>query len=146
MKETSDNRTFESGATRDTSQGKLDFEAILSPMVLLRYVQYMDKHKEQANGEMRPGDNWQQGIPKDAYIKSGYRHFMDWWMLHRGVEGGISEDIEEILCALIFNAQGYLFEILMEKSNTKRPGETMSPEMRRQFNEQMERMRRESQH
>lgn len=122
MKDTGDLRTFETGATRDTAANKLDFEAILSPAVLLRYVQYMDKHKEQSDGSMREGDNWQKGIPKDQYIKSLCRHMMDLRLLHRGVEGGVCDDVEEILCALIFNSMGYLFEHLMEKSNTRRPG------------------------
>ncbi|KKM02617.1 hypothetical protein LCGC14_1782680, partial [marine sediment metagenome] len=31
-------RTFSSGATRDTTQGKLDYIKALSPIVLRRYV------------------------------------------------------------------------------------------------------------
>jgi hypothetical protein len=106
-------RTFKTGATRDTDESKFDYEGFYSPLVMQRFAEYMNKHRKQSNGELRDSDNWQKGIPKDAYMKSAYRHFMDWWMFHRGYEG--RDDMEEALCALIFNAQGYLFEILNEK-------------------------------
>ena len=82
-----------------------------------RFAEYMNKHRKQSDGNLRDSDNWQKGIPKDAYIKSGYRHFFDWWMQHRGYEG--QDTLEESICALIFNAQGYLFEILKEKHEKK---------------------------
>ena len=107
-------RTFgKEGATRDTNMGKLDFEGFLSPIVLKRYAEYMDKHREQADGKLRDSDNWQKGMPKKVYMKSGWRHFFDWWMEHRGYES--RDGIEDALCGLLFNAQGYLHELLMEK-------------------------------
>jgi hypothetical protein len=108
-------RNFDSGATRDTSEGKLDFEGFLSPAVLNRYAEYMNKHRTQADGNLRDSDNWQKGMPKETYMKSGFRHFFDWWSNHRKVKSAIKDDIEESLCALIFNASGYLFEVLKEK-------------------------------
>jgi len=108
-------RTFKTGATRDTDESKLDFEGFYSPLVMIRFAQYMNKHRKQSDGTLRDSDNWQKGIPKKEYMKSGYRHFIDWWMVHRGYQG--REDIEETLCALIFNAQGYLFEVLKEKKS-----------------------------
>lgn len=105
-------RTFETGATRDTEGGKLDYEGFLSPVVLRRYAEYMQKHSVQSDGQIRPSDNWQKGMPRDVYMKSGFRHFMDWWGNHRGDAGGEDPDLEEALCALIFNASGYLFELL----------------------------------
>jgi hypothetical protein len=106
-------RRFESGATRDTEEGKLDFEAFLSPLVLLRYAEYMHEHRKQSDGQLRDGDNWQKGIPKDAYMKSLLRHVMDAWLFHRyrGADAK-AENIEEALCAIIFNAMGYLFNEL----------------------------------
>jgi len=106
-------RTFESGATRDTSQGKLDYEGFLSPIVLKRYAEYMHKNRIQPNGSLRASDNWQKGIPREEYMKSGFRHFMDWYMEHRNYKG--RGDKEESLCALMFNIMGYLYEILKEK-------------------------------
>jgi hypothetical protein len=54
-------------------------------------------------------------MPLDAYayMKSGFRHFMDCWMNHRGVPA--REDAEEAICALMFNAEGYLHELLKER-------------------------------
>jgi hypothetical protein len=108
-------RQFDTGATRDTDIGKYDYEGFYSPLVVKRFGQYMDKHRKQADGKLRDSDNWQKGIPKDAYIKSAWRHFLDWWMEHRGYRS--REGIEDALCALLFNIQGYLFEILKEKDN-----------------------------
>jgi hypothetical protein len=106
-------REFKTGATRDTDEGKYDYEGFLSPLVLQRFGEYMNKHRKQADGKLRDSDNWQKGIPKDAYIKSAWRHFLDWWMEYRGYPS--REGLEDALCALMFNAMGYLYEILKEK-------------------------------
>jgi hypothetical protein len=68
-----------------------------------------------ADGSLRSSDNWQKGFPLDSYMKSGFRHFIEWWKYHRTtyITGG--KEIEDTLCALIFNASGYLHEILKEK-------------------------------
>lgn len=106
-------RTFETGATRNVETGKLDYEGFLSPLVIERFAEYMDKHRVQADGNIRDADNWQRGMPKDSYIKSGWRHHMDWWKEHRGIK--TEAGIEDALCAIIFNAQGYLLEHLKSK-------------------------------
>ena len=111
-------RIFESGATRDTDEGKWDYEGFLSPIVLKRYAEYMHKNRLQSDGNLRDSDNWQKGIDKNAYMKSGFRHFMDWWSLHRGYEG--RGDMEDALMALLFNVMGYTYEILKEKEPNKR--------------------------
>jgi len=108
-----DIREFDTGATRDTSDDKLDFEGFLSPIVLERFAEYMHKHRFQADGEKRASDNWQKGMPKDAYMKSAFRHFMDLWKEHRGHDS--REGVEDALCALMFNIQGYLHEHLKDK-------------------------------
>jgi hypothetical protein len=102
-------RTFATGATRDTDQHKLSYEGFLSPLVLRRYAEYMDKHRVQKDGTLRPPDNWQKGIPLDVYADSEWRHHMEFWTLHRGYGDG---DIEEAICAAIFNLSGYLHELL----------------------------------
>ena len=109
-------RRFDTGATRDLDVSKLDFEGFLSPLVLKRYAEYMHSNRTLADGTLRASDNWQAGIPKDAYIKSGWRHFFDWWAEHRGVQ--THEGIELALCGLIFNASGYLHEHLKNKRTT----------------------------
>ena len=105
-------REFATGATRDSEEGKLDYEGFLSPLVLERYAQYMNKHRVQADGKLRASDNWQKGIPRDAYMQSLWRHFFDVWKEHRGLKS--REGLENALCAVIFNAMGYLFEELKE--------------------------------
>lgn len=103
-------RTFESGATRNTDAGKHDYEGFLSPLVLERFAEYMTKHRYLEDGTVRDSDNWQKGIPKDAYMKSAWRHFMDVWKRHRGLP--TEEPLEAALCALLFNVMGYLHETL----------------------------------
>ena len=103
-------RQFDTGATRETDEGKYDYEGFISPLVLKRYAAYMHKHRLQPDGKLRDSDNWQKGIPKDAYMKSGWRHFLDWWCEHRGIAS--REGLEEALCALLFNVMGYLHETL----------------------------------
>lgn len=106
-------RTFKTGATRNTEIGKHDPEGFISPLVIERFCEYMNKHRRQSDGNIRDSDNWQKGIPKSAYIKSGWRHFLDWWKEHRGHKS--RDGLENALCGLLFNVQGYLFEILKEK-------------------------------
>jgi hypothetical protein len=106
-------RTFETGATRDSEDGKLDYEGFLSPYVIHRYALYMHKHRVQSDGEIRASDNWQKGIPADAYMKSGWRHFFDWWYSHRDTDVD-QEILEDAICALMFNAMGYLHQLLLD--------------------------------
>ena len=111
-------RKFKTGATRDDDDTKPDYEGYLSPRVIARYGEYMTKHRKQADGEMRASDNWQKGIPPEAYLKSLWRHLVDVWTIHRmdeeGVEDLLAFDQEEALCAIIFNASGYLHELIKE--------------------------------
>lgn len=115
-------RTFASGATRNTDTSKLDFEGFLSPLALEAFAEYMHSHRQQTDGVFRDSDNWQKGIPFDAYMKSMWRHFMDFWKLHRGLpaispEDGHPIDKTEALCSILFNVQGYLHEHLKEEAN-----------------------------
>ena len=110
---TNEMRDFATGATRNSDEGKYDYEGFLSPLVLERYGEYMNKHRKQADGKLRDSDNWQKGIPLPAYMKSGFRHFFDWWKEHRGIP--TQEGIEEALMALLFNVIGYAHEYLKAK-------------------------------
>lgn len=103
-------RQFESGANRNSDEGKLDFEGFLSPTVLEAYAVYMNSNRKLENGDIRDSDNWQKGIPRDAYMKSMWRHFMDVWKDHRGLS--TKEDEITNLCALLFNVSGLLHEKL----------------------------------
>lgn len=113
QKEKAPLRKFETGATRDTDEGKLDLEAFFSPAVLIRRADFMHKNRELPTGELRAGDNWQAGIPKDQYMKSLLRHVVDVWSEHRGIK--TSDGMENAICAAMFNLEGLLFEILKEK-------------------------------
>ena len=111
--------TFSTGATRTDDADKLDYEGFLSPLVLRRYAQYLHYHRKMDDGSMRESDNWQKGIPLANYMKSMWRHLMDIWTVHRypnralnaGNLQGIAQ--EDALCAIIFNASGYLHELLV---------------------------------
>jgi hypothetical protein len=112
-------RKFETGATRDTEEGKYDYEGFLSPLVLEEYGKYMHQHRKQSDGGLRDSDNWQKGIPRTAYIKSLWRHLFQLWKLQRGIETrdekGNLVTIPEACSAILFNVQGYLFEYLMKR-------------------------------
>jgi len=109
-------RKFETGATRDDDLDKYDYEGFYSPLVVERFGEYMHEHRLQTDGGLRDSDNWQKGIPKDQYMKSELRHVLDLWLHHRGFsKKAVEQDLEKILCAIIFNAQGYLYELLKEK-------------------------------
>lgn len=113
-------RNFGTGATRNSDEGKLDFEGFFSPLVLERYAQYMNKHRVQADGKVRDSDNWQKLFGEkhlDVCMKSLFRHFFDMWKQHRGYQG--QDTLEESICALMFNAQAYLFKLLVDKQNAK---------------------------
>lgn len=118
-------RQFKTGATRGSDAEKYDPEGFENPFVKERYYGYMDKHRIQADGEPRDSDNWQKGIDQRAYIKSLLRHVQDIHLVWRGgtaydPETGDEVDIEELLCATIFNAKGMLFEVLVERGKAVR--------------------------
>lgn len=112
-------RLFETGATRDTDQSKLDYEGFLSPQVLRRFAEYMHECRLRnipPGQELRSSDNWQKGIPKEAYMKSMLRHVMELWEQHRADSkhgGNVDKNVEQtVLCAIMFNVMGYLYEDL----------------------------------
>jgi len=108
-------REFASGATRDTDEGKLDFDGFFSPTVLVHFAEYMHRHRTQSDGSLRDSDNWQAGIPRDAYMKSMWRHFFDVWAMHHDRECGDGDRLEA-LCALLFNVQGMLLEVALGRN------------------------------
>ena len=103
-------RMFETGATRNSEEGKLDYEGFLSPYALEAFARYMDHHRHTEDGKLRDSDNWQKGIPRSSYMKSMWRHLIHAWRQHREV-AGLKETMEMALCGVIFNAMGYLHEI-----------------------------------
>lgn len=119
-------RRFETGAVRDTDNGKFDYEGFLSPLVERSFAAFMHKHRTQTDGNLRDSDNWQKGIPKTEYMKSMFRHFIDAWSIHRGM--AVSDNngpvtMEDALNGIKFNVNGYIHELL--KAQTHEEKESM---------------------
>lgn len=122
-------RVFKGGATRNSNEGKPDYEGFLSPIVIEAFGKYMHKHRFQADGNVRDSDNWQKHFGENHFavcLKSLCRHFMDLWSLHRGYKrfdalDGHEVDKEEALMALLFNTMAYADKLLkddLKKQNT----------------------------
>jgi len=110
-------QTFESGATRTSEDGRLSYVRGLSPVVLRRYLQYLAKHRKQADGSMREFDNWKQGIPMRRSFDGLGRHFFTLWLLMEGLDiydDSGQEDIQDVLCAIMFNTMSMLYQELMQ--------------------------------
>lgn len=109
-------RTFDTGATRDANHDKLDYEGFDSPLVTKRYAQYMHLHRHQSDGSLRAADNWQKGIPKQAYMESLVRHVEDAKLHWDGyADEAVDPNFENVLCAILFNAKGLLFELIRDR-------------------------------
>lgn len=111
-------RRFDTGATRSDDSTRDDPEGYLSPLVIDRFCAYMTKHRIQQDGTVRASDNWQGGMPLTTYMKGLWRHVLHLWTRHRGWpvrDAQAAADMEEDLCAIIFNAQGYLHELIKRR-------------------------------
>lgn len=127
VKDTGKLRTFATGATRDTAVGKIDPEAFFDPRVVLTFCEYMDRHRVQADGSLRDGDNWQKGFTRESIAKSLNRHHLDFWLMHRGHRPSSKDHLAiyrehgkrraqiEVLCAIYFNAAAYLREVIRNR-------------------------------
>lgn len=113
-------REFESGATRDTDDGKLDWEGFISPIAMRYFAEYMHRHRKQADGKLRDSANWQKGMPRHQYMKSLIRHTWDlWW--EWDTDGATPLNVfTDLLCAIIFNAQGLLLEVALGREVPER--------------------------
>ena len=105
-------RSFGTGATRDTAEGKLDPEGFTNPLVMKQFYKYMNMNRLQSDGKLRDSDNWQKGIPLDAYMKSLKRHCDEAWLEHRGYKSDAG--IRAAMCGIMFNAMGYLQVLFKE--------------------------------
>lgn len=109
-------RKFKTGATRDTNEGKYDYEGFLSPIVIEAYGKYMHKHRKQSDETLRDSDNWQKGFGDrhfDVCIKSLWRHFFDLWMEHRGFKA--RETIDDAICGILFNVMAYYHQLIINR-------------------------------
>jgi hypothetical protein len=70
---TDNNRKFETGAQRDTSDGKLRMSLIPQQelkRVMKRYLDGAEKYGE---------NNWMEGMPLSVYYDCAHRHLDAWW-------------------------------------------------------------------
>lgn len=118
-------REFATGATRNPDEGKLNYTGFLNPFVVKRFAEFMHRNRRQSDGNLRAADNWQKGIPRQAYMESLERHFMEVKLYHHseknqstwdsaqwGIEEPTTEQFLDALMAIIFNAQGMALEIM----------------------------------
>lgn len=106
-------RKFDTGATRDNDDSKIDYWGFISPYALEAFGKYMTKHRVQADGALRASDNWKQGIPQDSYQRSLYRHVQDW---KRAIEADNRAEARELASAIFFNLQGWMHEEFQPKT------------------------------
>jgi len=112
-------RNFNSGATRDDNTGKLDYVRGLSAQVNQRYLEYLGSHRRQKDGSLRDWDNWKRGIPPETYRESLLRHTNDAVRASMGLPVPENASLEDLLCAIRFNADGWLFELLAARSGNR---------------------------
>lgn len=112
-------RTFDTGATRDDNANKLDYVRGLSVQVQQRYLEYLSSHRLQRDGSLRDWDNWKKGIDTRAYRESLLRHSEDAVRASMGLPVPEDASLEDLLCAIRFNADGWLFELLVAKSGNR---------------------------
>lgn len=109
-------RQFDSGATRDSDEDKLDYDGFLDPRVERSFAEYMHHHRLQADGKLRASDNWKKGIPTEQYMKSKARHHREVWETFVYDRQNVIKLIE-YLNAEKFNINGLIYELLKEVSN-----------------------------
>lgn len=110
------NRTFHTGANRNSEEGKIDYEGHISPLVIEAFGQYMHKHRFLEDGSMRDSDNWQKLFGEEHYsvcMKSLWRHFFDVWKEHRGHKS--REGMNDALAGLMFNVMAYWHKYLLDE-------------------------------
>ena len=109
-------RQFDTGATRDTDNGKYDYAKFFSPIVLEKFAEYMHKNRLQKDGTMRDGDNWKKGFGDnhlDVCMQSLSRHYMDLWHEHDGYKS--RDGIDDAICGVLFNVMAYYNKILNDR-------------------------------
>ena len=112
-------RTFQTGATRDVEDGKLDLESYDSPLVDELFGEYMLAHNSRRTIH-GTADNWQKGIPFEQYLKSLMRHLLDVRKLHDGFTAtdrrtGKPITLEDACCAVRFNINGMIYELARKR-------------------------------
>lgn len=92
-KDSGNREQFDSGAVRDTREGKGRFD-LISPFALRRLAGLMER------GAVKYGDwNWAKGMPKERFLDSAMRHLNTYWINELS---GKPQD-EDHLAAVAFN-------------------------------------------
>ena len=89
----SKNRQFDTGAQRDTAEGKLRMSLLPQQelkRVMKRYLDGADKYGE---------NNWMKGMPVSAYYDCASRHLEAWWAGEEG-EDHAAAVVWNMLCAM----------------------------------------------
>jgi Domain of unknown function (DUF5664) len=101
---------------RADSSDKLQPARVLSAPVMVAYLEYMQETQRNLDGTVgRAPDNWKKGISQDSYMSSLMRHILAVWAMHQAGRCRDEETGDELsleLCAVLFNAMGYLHEEL----------------------------------
>lgn len=105
-------RKFATGAFRDQDAQKLNYLGSLSPLALEGFVDFMRRHNIVDGKLKRDEGNWKKGFPKQSYMESKFRHFMETWKIH---ESYSDDEILDALYAEFFNIQGYIHVLLLER-------------------------------
>ncbi len=94
---------FETGAIRDSQDGKEDYIETISWTAIKRLARYMTAKKAKYGA-----GNFKKGIPIDSYEKSLLRHIQKY--LENKYEDGQVEKEEDHLSAILFNVCGIIHE------------------------------------
>lgn len=78
-------RKFESGATRDSAEGKLDYFGFRHPLIEQSFAKYMHGHRKLPDGSLRDANNWWKGWDSMISLQSMVRHLEDLQALHAGL-------------------------------------------------------------
>lgn len=104
-----DKTQFETGALRDSQEGKEDYVETVSYTAMKRFAQYMTGKKKRYGA-----GNFKKGIPIESYEQSLMRHIQKYFA--NKYEGGDCEKEEDHLSAILFNAFGIIHEEEREKT------------------------------
>jgi len=107
-------RISPTGATRDHALKPEHFK-FFSPRSFHAYTEYMFGKRIQPDGALRDANNWANGMPRDWYVQSGGRHWMDVVYHLSDCSELATEDLETALCAMMFNVQALLHEVLVDR-------------------------------
>jgi hypothetical protein len=90
----SNNRQFNTGAQRDTGEGKMRMSLIPQlelKRVMKRYLDGAEKYGE---------NNWMRGMPLSVYYDCAHRHLEAWWAERDDDEDHAAAVVWNMLCAM----------------------------------------------